>query len=71
MKSGCGSKRVALVALGMLAGAGAAMAQEVSGVWERDTGASRVRFTKCGAALCGSLSWLKDEQGPASASSTT
>ena len=65
MKSGCGSKRVALVALGMLAGAGAAMAQEVSGVWERDTGASRVRFSKCGEALCGTISWLKEQAGPA------
>ena len=32
---------------------------------ERDTGASRVRFSKCGEALCGSLSWLKDPNGPA------
>lgn len=60
-----GSKRVALAALGMLAGVGAATAQEVTGVWQRDTGASRVRFSKCGEALCGTISWLKEQSGPA------
>ncbi|MGO4406503.1 DUF2147 domain-containing protein [Bosea sp. RAF48] len=60
-----GSKLAALAALGMLAGITTARAQEVVGVWERDTGASRVRFSKCGEALCGSLSWLKDQNGPA------
>ncbi|WP_038368104.1 DUF2147 domain-containing protein [Bosea sp. UNC402CLCol] len=49
-----------------LAGAATrASAQEVVGVWERDTGASRVRFSKCGDALCGTISWLKDPNGPA------
>lgn len=60
-----GSKRVALAALSMLAGIGAATAQEVTGVWQRDTGASRVRFSKCGEALCGTISWLKEQSGPA------
>lgn len=60
-----GSMRVALAALGMLAGVGAATAQEVTGVWQRDTGASRVRFSKCGEALCGTISWLKEQSGPA------
>ncbi|MGO4172659.1 DUF2147 domain-containing protein [Bosea sp. TAF32] len=65
MKDGTGSKRAALAALGLLAGVATANAQEVVGLWERDTGASRVRFSKCGEALCGSLSWLKDQNGPA------
>ena len=65
MHHGTGSKLAALAALGLLANASAAMAQEVVGTWERDTGASRVRFSKCGDALCGSLSWLKDTNGPA------
>ena len=52
----------ALVLVGGIAGASA---QEVLGVWERDTGASRVRFSKCGDALCGTISWLKDPNGPA------
>lgn len=60
-----GSMRVALAALGMLAGVGAATAQEVTGVWQRDTGASRVRFSKCGEALCGTISWLREQSGPA------
>jgi len=65
MHYGTGSKLAALAALGMLGGIATAGAQEVVGVWERDTGASRVRFSKCGEALCGSLSWLRDQNGPA------
>lgn len=42
-----------------------AVAQDATGVWQRDTGASRVRIAKCGDALCGTLSWLKDPNGPA------
>ena len=65
MHHGTGSKLAAFAALGLLASVCTAAAQEVVGTWERDTGASRVRFTKCGDSLCGSLSWLKDEKGPA------
>ncbi|UZF93302.1 DUF2147 domain-containing protein [Bosea sp. NBC_00550] len=65
MKNGIGSRLAALAALGMLASVATAAAQEVAGVWERDTGASRVRFTKCGEALCGTISWLKEQNGPA------
>jgi uncharacterized protein (DUF2147 family) len=57
----------------MMAGAGLtlaasvmpALAQDVTGTWLRDTGASRVRFAKCGEAMCGTLAWLKDTSGPA------
>lgn len=65
MKLGTGSQRTALAGLGLIASIAAAGAQEVVGTWERDTGASKVRFSKCGEALCGSLSWLKDQNGPA------
>jgi uncharacterized protein (DUF2147 family) len=65
MHHGTGSKLAALAALALLSSVSAAAAQEVIGTWERDTGASRVRFSKCGEALCGSLSWLKDTNGPA------
>nr|WP_236841921.1 DUF2147 domain-containing protein [Bosea sp. PAMC 26642] len=41
------------------------LAQDVGGTWLRETGASRVRFVKCGEAMCGTLSWLKDANGPA------
>ena len=49
----------------LLALAVPAAAQDVTGTWLRDTGASKVRFTKCGEAVCGTISWLKDAGGPA------
>jgi uncharacterized protein (DUF2147 family) len=42
-----------------------AAAQDVAGTWLRDTGASKVRFAKCGEAVCGTIAWLKDADGPA------
>jgi uncharacterized protein (DUF2147 family) len=54
-----------LSALFLAGGLAGASAQEVLGVWERDTGASRIRFSKCGDALCGTIAWLKDQNGPA------
>ncbi|MBL8587234.1 MAG: DUF2147 domain-containing protein [Methylobacteriaceae bacterium] len=48
-----------------LAAAPAAFAQDATGTWLRDTGASRVRIAPCGEALCGTLVWLKDADGPA------
>lgn len=68
------AQRASLAALGLivvgLASGGAALAQDVAGkdvagTWLRDTGASRVRFVKCGEAMCGTLAWLKDTTGPA------
>lgn len=60
------TKRLSLAAAAaVLIGCGAAQAQELGGTWQRDTGASRVRFAKCGEALCGTISWLKDANGPA------
>ncbi len=34
------------------------------GTWLRDNGNSRVRFSACGSAICGSIVWLKDDSGP-------
>lgn len=48
-----------------LAAAPAAFAQDATGTWLRDTGASRVRIAPCGEALCGTLVWLKETDGPA------
>ncbi|WP_083269520.1 DUF2147 domain-containing protein [Bosea vaviloviae] len=64
---GLGVLGLALLGLGLLIGMGAtpAMAQDVTGTWLRDTGASRVRFAKCGEAVCGTIAWLKDPNGPA------
>lgn len=42
-----------------------AQADDPSGTWLRDSGASRVKFSKCGDAWCGSIVWLKDTSGPA------
>jgi uncharacterized protein (DUF2147 family) len=56
--------RTALVAMTLMAGP--AMAAEIVGTWQRDSGESRVRFTPCGAGFCGVVTWLKD---PATASS--
>lgn len=60
----------ALVAATMASGIGLiatpAQANEIQGTWQRaDTGASRVRFSKCGDASCGSIIWLKDTAGAA------
>ena len=53
----------AAAALAMLATP--TIAQEVTGTWLRDSGASKVRLAKCGEAVCGTISWLKDVSGPA------
>jgi uncharacterized protein (DUF2147 family) len=53
----------AATALAMLASP--TIAQEVTGTWLRDSGASKVRLAKCGEAVCGTISWLKDASGPA------
>ena len=49
----------------MCLGASAAIAGDASGVWLRDSGASRVKIASCGAALCGTIIWLKEADGPA------
>ncbi|MGJ5078346.1 DUF2147 domain-containing protein [Bradyrhizobium sp. SZCCHNR1015] len=40
--------------------AGPALADDVSGVWLRESGASKVRFAPCGGAICGTLVWIKE-----------
>ena len=53
-----------LIGLGLMA-ATPGFTQDPGGIWLRESGASRVRFAKCGEALCGTLAWLKDASGPA------
>jgi uncharacterized protein (DUF2147 family) len=67
MRIGSNVVRMSLAAAGFaVAGfAAPALAQDVTGIWQRDTGASRVRFSKCGEAVCGTLAWLRDTSGPA------
>jgi uncharacterized protein (DUF2147 family) len=59
------TRQIAIAAGMLIAFAAPALAQDVSGTWLRDTGASKVRFAKCGEAMCGTISWLKDTSGPA------
>lgn len=59
------STMLAGLLLASAAGASSAAAQDATGTWLRDTGASRIRIAPCGAALCGTIVWLKDQNGPA------
>lgn len=55
-----------LIAVSILAAsAPMAMAGDAVGEWARVDGKGHVRFTPCGAALCGAITWLKDMSGPA------
>jgi uncharacterized protein (DUF2147 family) len=57
---------VLLVTLAVLAAsAPSAMAGGVTGVWVRDDGSAKLRFSACGGAVCGFLAWKKDPDGPA------
>lgn len=47
-----------------LAAGGAASAEDITGVWLRDSGISKVRFAPCGAAICGTIAWLKEGADP-------
>ncbi len=41
-----------------------ALSADVTGVWLRDTGASKVKFAPCGGAICGHIVWLKPGADP-------
>ncbi len=53
-------------ALALMMMASPALAQDAVGTWLRENGESRVRFAKCGEALCGTVVWLKDPANSAS-----
>lgn len=53
-----GDVRGLAVALAVIATAGPAAAADLGGTWERDSGQSRIRFSACGKAQCGSIVWL-------------
>jgi uncharacterized protein (DUF2147 family) len=59
--------RALLVALAIFAAsAPLAIASDVTGIWTRDDGSARLRFSACGGgAICGFLAWKKDSGGPA------
>jgi uncharacterized protein (DUF2147 family) len=35
-----------------------------TGTWLRDNGNSRIRMAACGSAICGTVVWVKDPDGP-------
>jgi uncharacterized protein (DUF2147 family) len=41
-----------------------ALATDLMGTWIRDTGASKVKFSRCGDAICGNIVWLKPGADP-------
>ncbi|MBN8535284.1 MAG: DUF2147 domain-containing protein [Rhizobiales bacterium] len=51
---------VAAAFSGLAALSAPALAQDVTGTWLRENGESRVRFAKCGEAMCGTVVWLKN-----------
>lgn len=54
----------AATALGLSATMAAARAG-AEGVWIRNDGKGKVQFAACGDALCGTIVWLRDPNGPA------
>jgi uncharacterized protein (DUF2147 family) len=60
--SGCGMKlRICLVLWGLFL-ALPAWAEGPEGIWLNEAGTMRMRLSPCGAAYCGSLVWLRDQQ---------
>jgi len=59
--------RALLVAAALLgASIPPAMAGGVTGLWTREDGSAKLRFSACGGdAVCGFLAWKKDPEGPA------
>jgi uncharacterized protein (DUF2147 family) len=51
---------VAFVLLG-LAIARPAHAADISGVWLTNTADAQIRMAKCGAGMCGTIVWMKDQ----------
>jgi uncharacterized protein (DUF2147 family) len=56
-------RRSALACFALVASAQYAFAGDVSGVWLHEDGGSKVRFAPCGAAVCGTITWLRDKGG--------
>jgi len=55
--------RTVLAAAALAGLAVPALADDPSGTWLRENGASRVKIAKCGNAYCGHITWLKDTGG--------
>ena len=59
--------RALLVALTLVAAsAPPAIAEELTGIWMRDDGSAKLRFSACGSGtMCGFLAWKKESGGSA------
>ena len=57
------ARRSVLACLAFVASVHGALAGDVTGVWLHEDGGSKVRFAPCGAAVCGTIAWLKDTTG--------
>lgn len=55
----------ALAGAALMLGGTIVRAEEAAGVWMRDDGASKIQFSPCGAALCGTVVWLKNANSKA------
>jgi uncharacterized protein (DUF2147 family) len=53
----------AVAALSALMGSGAAFAADLAGTWLTQNGASRIKLSDCGGAVCGTIVWLKEPNG--------
>ena len=51
---------ITLATAALLAIGPAPAAADPSGTWLRENGGARVRMAKCGDAICGTITWLKD-----------
>ncbi|MCX7329392.1 MAG: DUF2147 domain-containing protein [Hyphomicrobiales bacterium] len=51
---------ITLATTAMLVISPAPAAADPSGIWLRENGGARVRMAKCGDAICGTITWLKD-----------
>ena len=47
------------LAFGVAVAASPAFADDITGIWLRESGQSKVRFAPCGGAICGNIVWLK------------
>jgi uncharacterized protein (DUF2147 family) len=52
--------RICVIAGALAASVSAASAASLNGEWLQADGKAKVRFSDCGDAICGAISWLKD-----------
>ena len=52
--------RIAFVAALLSAGIVPAIAADPTGVWVNENGDTKVRLSRCGGSLCGTVAWLRE-----------